>query len=202
MRRTRWAGLVLVPLVLSGCGALGLSTSATPGAAGSAGGTPSPGPSWIVVAAGSAAPSPTPSFPAVSPTPTLIGGFLPPVAPTSVRTPVSTCSPNNFNFSRIAIADVTAGRTSAVVSWYNVGGYNLVQFRITATSQDFTSGPQRDIGWVTVAPGAPCGQMSATITGLSRKTGYTFSVDAVVTRKSGAGTHAATVARSMVTRTL
>ena len=38
--------------------------------------------------------------------------------------------------------------------------------------------------------------MSATITNLSPKTGYVFSVDAVVLRKSGDGTYAATVARS------
>jgi hypothetical protein len=85
-----------------------------------------------------------------------------------------------------------------VVSWYNVGGYNLVQFRITATSQDPVGGPQRDVGWLVVPPSLPCGWMSATITGLDRKTGYVFSVDAVVHRRSGDGTHAATVARSRV----
>jgi hypothetical protein len=49
-----------------------------------------------------------------------------------------------------------------------------------------------------VQPSRPCGRMSATITGLDRRTGYVFSVDAVVYRRSGDGTHAATVARSLV----
>ena len=88
-----------------------------------------------------------------------------------------------------------------MVSWYNVGGYNLVQFRLTATSQDVVGGRQRDVGWRVVPPSLPCGQMSATITGLDRHTGYVFSVDAVVYRRSGDGTHAATVARSLVVYT-
>jgi hypothetical protein len=62
-------------------------------------------------------------------------------------------------------------------------------------------GAQRDVGFVTVRPTTSCGQMSATITNLSPKTGYIFSVDAVVLRKSGNGTHAATVARSYPTTT-
>jgi hypothetical protein len=197
MRRRRWAVLLLVPLFGSGCGVLGGGgSSAGPSAAA----TPSPGAGWIVVAQGSAAPSPRPSFPAASPTPG--NGFLPiVVAPAPAGTPTRTCSPNTFNFSKIGPADVTAGPTSAVVSWYNVGGYSLVEFRLTAISQNLTAGSQRDVGWVTVVPPNPCGQMSATITGLDRRTGYVFSVDAVVRRRSGDGTHAATVARSGVVHT-
>jgi hypothetical protein len=201
MRRKRWAMLLLVPLFLSGCSVLGLGSSSGPSGS-SAGGSPSPGASWLVVARGSATPSPRPSYPTVSPTPGVSSGFLPIVGvPAPTGTPTQTCSPNTFNFSKIGPADVTAGTTSAVVSWYNVGGYNLVQFRLTAISQDPKNGAQRDVGWVTVAPTIPCGQMSATITGLDRRTGYVFSVDAVVKRRSGDGTHAATVARSAVTRT-
>jgi hypothetical protein len=199
MRRTRWAVLLLVPLMVSGCGVLGLGSSSG-SSAGSASAAPSPGASWIVVAPGSATPSPRPSFPAASPTPS--NGFLPIVGvPAATGTPIQTCSPNTFNFSKIGPADVVAGSTSAVVSWYNVGGYSLVEFRLTAVSQDLTAGSQRDVGWVTLVPPNPCGQMSATITGLDRKTGYVFSVDAVVRRRSGDGTHAATVARSGVVRT-
>ena len=62
-------------------------------------------------------------------------------------------------------------------------------------------GAQRDVGFVTVRPTTSCGQMSATITNLSPKSNYVFSVDAVVLRKSGDGTYAATVARSYPTRT-
>ena len=117
-------------------------------------------------------------------------------APAPTGTPTDTCSPNTFNFSRIDGLDVTPGATSAVLSWYNVGGDNLVEFRLYATSQDLKVGRQRDVTFVTVPPKTPCGQMSGTIGNLDRGTHYVFSVDAVVTRRSGDGTRAATVARS------
>jgi hypothetical protein len=199
MRLRTWAVLLAAPVLLSGCAALGLSASGGNGGAAAAG-TPSAGPGWVVVSRGSATPSPRPSYPAISPTPAP-SGFLPLGAPTPTRTPISTCSPNLFDFSKIGPADVVPSGTSAVVSWYNVGGYNLVQFRITATSQDLVGGKQRDVGWRLVPPSLPCGQVSATISGLDRRTGYVFSVDAVVHRRSGDGTHAATVARSKVTYT-
>jgi hypothetical protein len=130
-------------------------------------------------------------------------GYLPLVAGgrAAAATPTPTCYANTFKFTKINGATVTPGPTSAVVSWYNVGGYNLVQFRMTAVSQDLKSGRQRDIGWVTAKPSTPCGQMTATITGLDRKTGYVFSIDAVVLRRSGAGTYAGTIARSGAVRT-
>jgi hypothetical protein len=204
MRRKRLATLLLVPLFLSGCSALGLSSSSGSSSSSSAAGaTPSPGASWIVVARGSATPSPTPSFPSASPTPTTGTGFLPVGGgPAAGGTPTPTCSPNTFKFSKVGGATAVPGTTSAVVSWYNVGGYNLVQFRLTAISQDLVGGWERDVGWVIVAPTTQCGQMSATITGLDRKTGYVFSVDAVVKRRSGDGTHAATIARTGVVDTL
>jgi hypothetical protein len=195
--RSSWAVLALVPALLSGCAAVGLSSPGPTGGA-SAGATPSSGPGWLVVQQGSATPSAPPSRGSAIPTPIASGGFLPVVAPAPTRGPALNCLPNTFNFTKVAIAYVTPATTSAVVSWYNVGGYNLVQFRLTAISQDLVSGKQRDIGFTTVVPGAPCGQMSTTITGLDRKTGYIFSIDAVVLRRSGDGTHAATVARSHV----
>jgi hypothetical protein len=195
MRRRNWAVLALVPALLSGCGVLGQSSS---GSGGSGSPTPSPsGPNWLVVAQGSATPSPTPT--PGPPRPVITGGYLPLRKPAAAPgTPVVMCSPNTFNFTKVAIAYATPSTTSAVVSWYNVGGYNLKEFRLTAISQDLVGGKQRDVGFVVATPGAPCGQMSATITGLDRKTGYMFSVDAVVIRKSGDGWHAATVARSHV----
>jgi hypothetical protein len=196
------AALLLVPVLLSGCSALGLSSSSagSGSSSGAAGGK-----SWVVVTAGSPTPSAAPGQGSSggswtlpwTPLGTGNGG-----AATPAKTPAPTCSPNTFNFSKVAAADAVTSATSAVVSWYNVGGYNLKQFRLTAISQDLVGGKQRDVGWVTVAPTTPCGQMSATITGLDRKTGYVFSVDAVVLRRSGDGTHAATVARSHVIRTL
>jgi hypothetical protein len=200
MRRRKLAVLVLVPALLSGCGALGLSsTTGSSGVSGSGGsGT---GANWIVVAQGSATPSGRPSYPAVTPSPSPATGFLPLRPAPPVRTPGPTCSPNIFQFSKIDGAAAVASATSAVVTWYNVGGTNLVQFRITATSQDLVGGNQRDIGFTVVPPKQPCGTMTVTINGLNRRTGYVFSVDAVVTRKSGDGTHAATVARTGVVRT-
>ncbi len=116
--------------------------------------------------------------------------------PAPTGTPADACSPNTFNFSRIDGLDVTPGATSAVLSWYNVGGNHLVEFRLYAISQDLTVGPQRDVGYLVVKPRTRCGEMTATVTNLDRRTRYVFSVDAVVRRLSGDGTHAATVARS------
>lgn len=185
--------LALVPALLSGCA--GATSSPSPagdtGGAG-AGGT---GESWIVATQGSPTPSARPTFgPSPSPSPT--SGFLPLSTATPTRTPTDTCSPNTFNFSRVDGLDVTTGPTSAALGWYNVGGYNLVEFRLYAISQDLKVGAQRDIGYVVVKPRTPCGEMTATIGNLDRGTKYVFSVDAVVTRRSGDGTNSATVARS------
>jgi hypothetical protein len=179
-------------LLLSGC-SLVSGSSSTPGVDDIA--TGADGESWIVAAQGSATPSPRPSYPAAVPTATATRG-LPLSAATPTRTPIPTCSPNTFKFSRIDALDVTPGPTSAVLNWYNVGGYNLVEFRLYAISQDLVVGSQRNVGYVTIKPRTPCGRMSATIGNLDRRTRYVFSVDAVVIRRSGDGTHAATVARS------
>jgi hypothetical protein len=194
-RRSFLVVLALVPALLSGCGpeSGGSSTGAT-GAAAPAG-DEAAGPGWIVAAQGSATPTPRPRYGAPTPTPTPLAA-LPPGAPAAPRTPRSTCSPNTFKFSRIDGLTVTPGPTSAVLTWYNVGGDNLVEFRLYAISQDLKVGSQRDVGYVTVEPKRPCGRMSATIGNLDRRTAYVFSVDAVVVRPSGDGTHAATVARS------
>lgn len=183
---------LLVPALLTGCAAVGFAPD-TFGQADAE--TGPPGPSWIVATQGSATPSPAPSR-GTAPDPAATGGFLPLGAAAPTRTPVAGCSPNSFHFSRIAGLDVTPGSTTAVLSWYNVGGGNLVEFRLYAISQDLVPGRQRDVGFVSVPPKTPCGQMSATITNLSPGTAYVFSVDAVVLRKSGDGGRAATIARS------
>jgi hypothetical protein len=188
--------LALVPALLSGCGVIPGSSSGSSGDSGAEAATGGDAASWIVSAQGSATPSPRPSGGTASPAPAPTGGLLPLGGPAPTGTPTDTCSPNTFNFSRIDGLDVTPGASSAVLSWYNVGGYNLVEFRLYAISQDLAVGAQRDVGFVTVRPRTPCGEMSATITNLDRATEYVFSVDAVVLRRSGDGTHAATVARS------
>ncbi|AGL19685.1 hypothetical protein [Actinoplanes sp. N902-109] len=196
--------LLLAPLLLGGCGMLTGSSATTAGSAGSAGaasGQTNPGSPWIVVATGSPTPSPTPSSGArPMPYPTATG-FLPITGGAAYPTPSATCGPDTVHFSQIKALTAVPGTTSAVVTWYNVGGYNLVEYRLTAISQDLRYGKQRDVGWVRVKPATACGLVSATITGLDRSTGYIFSVDAVVTRRSGDGTHAGTLYRSSVVRT-
>ncbi|MEV4707371.1 hypothetical protein [Actinoplanes sp. NPDC049316] len=194
-QRNRWL-LLFAPLVLTGCGVLGGDSSGS-GGAGAATGTANAGTPWTVVARGSATPSPTPSSgvpPYPVPTAT---GFLP-LKTTAAPTPSPTCAPDTVHFSRIQALDVVAGTTTATASWYNVGGYNLVEYRLTAISQDLKTGRQRDVGWVKVTPKQACGPMAATIGKLDRRTGYIFSLDAVVTRRSGNGTHAGTLYRSAV----
>jgi hypothetical protein len=194
--------LVASALTLSGCSAFSSSSgssSSSSSATGSSGG----GKSWIVSAPGRATPSPTPTS-GGTPSPSVSFGFLPLGAGggSGYGTPTPTCSPNMFNFSRIVGLDVTPAATTAKLSWYNVGGKNLVEFRLYAISQDLVVGKQRDVGYTVVKPRTPCGQMDATIPKLSPKTHYVFSVDAVVVRRSGDGTHSATVFRSHAIPTL
>ena len=197
--RKRWLLLLAAPLLLSGC-SMFTAPSAT-----KSGGTDlstgiTGGNEWLVVAQGSATPSPAPSRGA-SPAPSAsTGGFLP-QAPGARPTPSATCARDTPHFNKINALAVVPGTTTAAVSWYNVGGYNLTEYRVTAISQDLVVGDQRDVGWETITPANPCGFLTATVTGLDRNTNYVFSVDAVVTRRSGDGTHAATVYRSSVVRT-
>ena len=192
---------LLVPALLSGCSLIPGSSSGSIGGSSDSTGSDGDGPSWIVSTRGSATPAAGPGYATASPTPTPAAGFLPLGPATPLGTPTPTCSPNTFKFSKIGSLDVTPGATSAVLSWYNVGGSNLVEFRMYATSHDLVTGAQRDVGFVAVKPKTPCGQMTGTIGNLDRKTHYVFTVDAVVTRRSGDGTHAATVARARLLAT-
>ena len=192
MRQRHWA-VLLLPFLLSGCSVLDTLTGGGSSGGGSA--TPQPsGSPWIVVASGSATSSPTPSRRTSSPT--APAGFLRPPSPTPAPTASPTCATTTYDFWHISSLTVTPGTTSAKVSWYNVGGYIPVQFRLTAISQRLVPGNQRAAGWATITPPTQCGQVSATITGLSRKTPYVFSVDAVRQRISGDGTQATTIVRS------
>jgi hypothetical protein len=98
-------------------------------------------------------------------------------------------------------ADVKASSTSAAVTFYNPGGQYLVEYRVTAISQDLVDGTQRDVGWTVITPGATCGYLTATVTGLDPRTRYVFSVDEVTRRLGKDGTQASTVARSGVVST-
>jgi len=180
-------GLGAVAVVLGGCGAKGETAVAEP----TPGGQP-----WVVVTAGSATPSPQPSRAAARPS-TSPAGFRP--LPTTSPTPApssSSCAPSYPQALKVNSASVVTGTTSGTVTWWNPGGSNLVEYRLTAISQDLSAGEQRDIGWTVITPGDSCGFLSATVTGLEPKTPYVFSVDAVTTVRGRDGTRAATVARS------
>ncbi|WP_250033466.1 fibronectin type III domain-containing protein [Paractinoplanes maris] len=190
MRRL-WLGLVAAPLVLGGCG-----SSETPSAAPSENGAAP----WVVLSTGKAAPSSVPARATGTRSP-FPSGFLPlPTnTPTAKATGTSTCPPVKGNV--INGADATVGATSGTVTWYDPATSNIVEYRITAISQDAKLGPQRDVGWTVVTPGTTCGYKTATVTGLDRRTRYVFSVDMVTTRHGSDGTLAATVARSRVVTT-
>lgn len=195
MRRGKFALLLpLALLLLGGCGSSIGTTAAAPTTTGSP---------WIVSYNGSATPSPTPSYSYSSPTP-FPTGFLPTASAGAAGTPTPSgapCTDDKFQAGAINGATVVPSTTSAVVSWFNPGGSDLVQYRVTAISQDLRSGTQRAIGWTVVKPGTSCGTLSAPVTGLDPKTDYVFSVDAVVRRLGVDGTSASTVARSIVVRT-
>lgn len=199
MRRGKLALLVtpFAGLLLGGCATSATTAQATTP---SAGATP-----WIAMTGGPVAvPSPTPSIsyspPAPFPTGFLPTGSVPP-APTPVVSG-SDCATIKFHPGQIGAAGVVAGTTSATVSWYNPGGADLVEYRVTAIpEQSLSAGLQRDVGWTVVKPGSGCGMMSVPVTGLDRQRAYVFSVDAVFTKIGEDGTWASTIARSLPTRT-
>jgi hypothetical protein len=190
--RRRWLGtLILAPLLLGGCKA-STTASAVPSPSGSP---------WVVTITGSATPSPSPSGATITPS-TFPTGFLalPSGSVTPTPTPSGTCPPDAS--AGIAGATVVPGSTSAAVTFYNSGGHDLVEYRVTAISQDLVVGQQRNVGWTVLTPGTGCGYLTATVTGLDPLTHYVFSVDQVTTKVGGRdGTQAETVARSGVVRT-
>jgi fibronectin type III domain protein len=157
--------------------------------------------SWVVLVSGSATPSPTSTY--RSPSPSATAGAAHAATTTGpTTTPSATaCADSEVDLKNINGATVTTTATTGTVTWYNPGGANLVEYRVTAISQDVANGQQRDVGWTVVTPTTSCGYLSATVTGLDSKTRYLFSVDAVTTRLGMEGTRAATVARSAVTAT-
>jgi hypothetical protein len=184
-----------VPLLLGGCAKSAASTQAITPAASA---TP-----WIAATGGTAAPSPTPSVSYSSPTP-FPTGFLAVSSVSPSPTPTvsgNDCASIKFHAGTINSAAVVPGTTSATVTWYNPGGADLVEYRVTAIAQNLSVGTQRDIGWTVVKPGSGCGMLSAPVTGLDRLTSYVFSVDAVFTKIGEDGTWASTVARSIATKT-
>ncbi|MFI5908802.1 hypothetical protein [Dactylosporangium sp. NPDC051541] len=75
-------------------------------------------------------------------------------------------------------ADVTPGTTSAVVSWWNIGDPSLVDYQLAAVPQRLYQGPQPAWSWQTVAKGAGCSRVTATVTGLTSGDPYVFVIHA------------------------
>ncbi|HEX9999441.1 MAG TPA: fibronectin type III domain-containing protein [Actinoplanes sp.] len=191
LRKPLLGALVLAPLLLGGCA----SGDATPTAVPTTAGEP-----WILVTAGNAPSSAVPKSATGTPS-TYPTGFLPlaSTSPTPAPTGSPSCVPKAHG--TINYADAVPATNSAAVTWYNPGGLDLVEYRVTAISQNLQKGEQRDVGWTVITPGATCGFMSATVTGLDSATYYVFSVDAVRTRRDNDGTIAETIARSIPIRT-
>ncbi|BBH63732.1 hypothetical protein ACTI_04170 [Actinoplanes sp. OR16] len=181
---------VALPLLVAGCSS---AATDTPPADNS-------GAEWLNVDAGQATPSAVTRYGTASPTPELTLPTLPPTtSPTATASP--TCTPAPRGAGVINGLDVVPGRTSAVVTFYNPGGADIVDYKLTAANQDLRVGEQEDVGWTTVTPNG-CGDLSASVTGLTPGTHYVFSVD--VRRKhvtSQEGTYTTTVARSEVVST-
>ena len=199
MRRGKLALLVIpfAGLLLGGCAKAGTAAQGTVTA------TPSSTAPWMLTNGGTPAPAPTPTISYSSPAP-FPTGFLPigTVSPSPTPTASGGCSDIRFHPGQINSAGVVAGTTGATVSWWNPGGSDLVEYRVTAIAEHrLAAGSQRDIGWTVIKPGSGCGMMSAPVTGLDRQTSYVFSVDAVFTRTGVDGTRASTVARSRPTST-
>lgn len=194
--RRRWLGtLLLAPLLLGGCGSV----------TGSAGGSASAEPEttaepWVLVDKGKAVASAAPKGYVATPT-TFPTGFLPLTSRSPMPAPTPTGGRTPTGGQKMNFAAAVPASTSAVVTFYNRGGTDLVEYRVTAIAQDLQIGDQRDVGWTVVTPGAGCGYQSATVVGLDPKTDYVFSVDAVTRHSDRDGTYASTIARSGVVST-
>ncbi|MEV6301566.1 fibronectin type III domain-containing protein [Actinoplanes sp. NPDC051861] len=192
MQGYRKAAVIVLPLLLTGCAAGKAATS-------SEGDTARAGSDWILVDQGRATKAPAVKYGTASPTPELTLPPLPSASTSPAVKPSASCTPLQ-SASGIEGLDVVPSSTSAVVTWYNPGGNDLVDYRVTAISQDLKVGEQTEVGWTKAAP-ATCGDVSATVTGLTSGTPYVFSVDVVKRRQNQEGTYTETIARSGVVST-
>jgi hypothetical protein len=156
--------LLALPVALGGCSMLGLdSATGTPGSSASA--TPESGDNWLVVANGSATPSPVPSP----------GKSRPPVLPPVKFLPVDPGCAKDWTVAKPLIPlEVVPGAGKLTVTWPRQ--YNS-DYRITAVKQPLIFGKQPDYPWQAVAAGSGC-TVTATISGLEKGTPYIVWLDA------------------------
>lgn len=98
--------------------------------------------------------------------------------------------------------DVVPGTASATVSWWNVGDPSIVEYRLTAMSQELLIGPQPGWTWQSVPPGKGCTRVTATVTGLISQTPYVFVVHAVLKKYETLPPTEPEIARSETVRML
>jgi hypothetical protein len=164
MRRKLLAPLLALPIALSGCGALGLgSAKDTPGSAAEA--TPAAGDDWIVVASGSATPSPVPTR----------GRSRPPVLPPVSFLPVAPgCEKTWKVLPPLIPIQVVPGIGKLTVTWPRQSDS---AYRITAVKQPLITGNQPDHTWQNVPAATGC-TVTATISGLKKGVPYIVWLDA------------------------
>ncbi|GAA3346277.1 hypothetical protein GCM10020358_56690 [Amorphoplanes nipponensis] len=155
--------LLALPIALGGCGALGLGPPA--GAPGSAAATPEPGGDWIVVAPGSATPSPAPSR---------LGSRAPVLPPVSFLPVRPGCAKSWIVNPPLIPIEVVPGARRLTVTWPRQQDSD---YRITAVRQPLIAGAQPDYTWQNVAAGTGC-TVTATITGLDPGVPYVVWLDA------------------------
>ena len=160
--RTIVLALAALPMVLGGCGGTG-----TPGASNSGATPASPAVPWVIVATGSATPSPVPSI-SLSRTASVQPWISLPAA--------SACPiawPAHQQQVLIPMI-VTPGKASLKVQWPSWYGPN---YRVTAVNQRLVSGTQPPPTWMSVNAGTAC-TVTATITGLISGNPYIVWLDA------------------------
>jgi hypothetical protein len=164
--------LLALPIALGGCGVLG--STATPGATATA--TPDAGGEWLVLATGSATPSPVPSLGASR------APVLPP--PSFLPVPPPGCVEDWTVKPPLIPLEVVPGVGKLTVTWPRQ--YDS-DYRITAVKQELTFGTQPPYIWQNVAAGTGC-TVTATITGLKKGQAYIVWLDAPNTGHERDGT--------------
>jgi hypothetical protein len=160
VRRALFA--VVLALPLGGGAALGLGADAP-----TAPGTPSAsGDTWVVVATGSATPSPIASrgTPSTSPS-----------AGLPSRSPAPDCEATWPSGQVLIPVTVTSGPGSLTVTWPRYGSSST--YRIAAVPQELVAGDQPSVVWQPVPGGTGC-TVSGTIRGLTAGRPYVVWLDA------------------------
>ena len=156
--RTIALALAALPMVLGGCAGTG-----TPGASPSA--PASPAMPWLIVATGSATPSPAPSIRRSLPS-----SRLPTSLPRASACPIDWPTHEQVLIPMI----VTPGKASLKVQWPAWYGPN---YRVAAVDQRIFSGTQPPPTWVNVTAGSGC-TVTTTLTGLISGNPYIVWLDA------------------------